>query len=348
MTRQLAVTLLALAGCTFNEGTPVGGSLEVSGKAIEFPTGTAIDGSISVNVTALTPLPKITTDGPTYLLDHVPENSVFQILAAAPPTHRATFSRLIEVIDQDLENVDVPVTSEMYLSTLATAFNVTQTAANGVLFVRLTDATGMPRAGVARTSLALPAGGPAVRGPFFLDASMMPAPTLMASSTSGYAVFFEVAPSSVSLAAATGANVTLDMPASPINASAVTIADAKVTDGPPPVLPTNVSFSRDVFPIFGPAPMGRGCVACHSSDGQGRKLGNLALNQPNPSYNELKDPATTPNAQRVNLLMPEASLLLVKPLLEMPPNHQNATFATTLDKDYLKILVWIREGAKDN
>ena len=51
---------------------------------------------------------------------------------------------------------------------------------------------------------------------------------------------------------------------------------------------------------------------------------------------------------RVNKAMPTMSLLLTKPLLETPPNHQTATFANTLDPDYQKILAWIKEGAKEN
>lgn len=37
------------------------------------------------------------------------------------------------------------------------------------------------------------------------------------------------------------------------------------------------------------------------------------------------------------------------PSAEDPPDgHPNITFASPLDPDYLTILVWIREGAKDN
>ena len=43
------------------------------------------------------------------------------------------------------------------------------------------------------------------------------------------------------------------------------------------------------------------------------------------------------------------SQLLTYPSREDPPDrHPNVTFTSPLDPDYLKILVWIREGAKDN
>jgi len=47
--------------------------------------------------------------------------------------------------------------------------------------------------------------------------------------------------------------------------------------------------------------------------------------------------------------MPEKSLLLTMPSAESPPDsHPNVTFTGPQDPDYLKILVWVREGAKDN
>ena len=43
------------------------------------------------------------------------------------------------------------------------------------------------------------------------------------------------------------------------------------------------------------------------------------------------------------------SLVLTYPSREDPPDrHPNITFASPSDRDYLKILVWIREGAKNN
>ena len=46
---------------------------------------------------------------------------------------------------------------------------------------------------------------------------------------------------------------------------------------------------------------------------------------------------------------PETSLVLTMPSAEDPPDaHPNVTFTGPRDPDYLKLLVWIREGALQN
>ena len=122
----------------------------------------------------------------------------------------------------------------------------------------------------------------------------------------------------------------------------MTLADATVTAGAQ-VLPTNVSFVGSVFPIFS----NRGCVACHSGGGIGKDLGGLHLDGgANLAYRELVE--ERPNT-RVKLATPEQSLVLTYPSREDPADrHPNITFASATDADYLKILVWIREGARNN
>ena len=52
---------------------------------------------------------------------------------------------------------------------------------------------------------------------------------------------------------------------------------------------------------------------------------------------------------RVQTATPEKSLVLTMPSAESPPDaHPNVTFTGPQDPDYQKILVWIREGAKQN
>jgi hypothetical protein len=321
-------------------GEPLGGSLTVTGQVVDFQGGAAVDSAVSVSASGITPPPTISTQGSTFTITDVPENSVFQILAAAPPTYRATFSQVVEVTTADIADVKAPVVKETYLASLASAFGVTPTAARGVLIVRLVDANGAPKAAVSAANLVM-AGGPDLRGPFFLDAAGMPAPAVTASSASGLVVFFEVATGVVSTAQPATATVTIEMATSPVAAGSVTLADAKVIDGTPPVLPTNVSFAQQVFPIF----TARGCVACHSGNGPGRDLGGLTLDGgANLVFKELTQERLT----RVVVATPETSTLLTKPLREEPPNHQTATFASPQDPDYAKIFVWIKEGAKDN
>jgi hypothetical protein len=132
------------------------------------------------------------------------------------------------------------------------------------------------------------------------------------------------------------------MAASPVGAGAVTIANVKVTDGAPPPLPMNVSFSQQVFPIF----TNRGCIACHSGNGAGRDLGGLTLDG---SANLVHKELTEEDPTRAHAANPETSLVLTMPSAESPPDgHPNVTFTGPTDPDYLKILVWLREGAKSN
>lgn len=337
------VVAVGLFACGDDGGTdpggPLGGSLMVTGDVVDFETGQPVTSAASVTTSGLVPAPQISTLGATFTIDGVPENSAFQILAGAPPTHRSTYSASVVVTDSDLDGVHAQVVSEAFLASITTSFGVTPTAAKGVLFVRLVDSgTGMPRAGVAGSNLLV---ANAV-GPKFLDANLQPLPNGTSSSASGWAVFFEVPVGVVVLGTPVSATVALDMPTSPINAGVVTLADAKITDGAV-VLPTNVSFMNQVYPIFD----NRGCTACHSGGGIGKNLGGLHMDgSANLAYRELVE--ERPNI-RVNTAMPETSLVLTHPSREDPPDrHPNVTFASPADPDYVKILVWIREGARNN
>jgi len=321
---------------------PLGGARTVEGAVVDFETGQPVAGAASVSTSGLLPAPEITTDGAAFTIKGVPENSAFQILASAP-AYRATFSEAVVVETDDLRGVTAAVVSDSFISGLASGFAVTQTATRGVLLARVVDGAGQPKAGIAKSNFVLDG---SVSGPFFLDANRQPAATATATSTSGWVVWFEVAPGVAKLGTAANATATLDMAVAPINPATVTLAVIHATEGAP-VLPTNVSFRNHVIPIFAPkAEGGRGCAACHSGGGIGRDLGGLTLDaSPNLIYKEL----TEEDPLRVQRLMPEKSELLTYPSREDPPDrHPNATFASPLDPDYLKILVWIKEGAKDN
>ena len=328
----------AVAACgSDNAGSDVlGGSLTVEGDVYDFQSGAVLTSAASVSTTALLPLPTITANGSHFIIDGVPENSAFQILASSAPTHRATYSAAVEVISDDRDGIKAYAVAEQFMSTIASGFGVTPSAAKGVLLIHLVDAGGVAKSGVAANTITLANAAGAV-GPKFLDANLAPATTAVTSSASGWAVFFEVPPGVVTLG-----GTALVMPSSPIAAGAVTLADAKVADGAPPPMPTNVSFSTQVFPIF----TGRGCVACHSGGGPGKDLGGLMLDGgANLAYKEL----TMENPLRVQKTTPEKSLLLTMPSAESPSDgHPNVTFTGPQDPDYLKILVWIREGAKQN
>jgi hypothetical protein len=329
-------------GCSSTPSAQDGTGLEVIGQVIDFQTGQPVSGGIGVSTHGLLPQPTVTISPPAFVLDGVTPNSVFYALASADG-HRASYSAAIVVNDADVDNVDVRVVSETYLAQLAAAFGVTPTAANGVLFAQMVDDHGAGLAGVPATALATM---PGARGPYFLDAQLAAAPTATATTSSGWVVYFEVAPGDTGLVASATGTYTIDMPTSPIAAATVTVATVRAAAGAI-VLPKNISFTNQVTPVF----QRRGCAACHSGNGPGKDLANLTLDgSTNLVFKELMDPATTSTVYpRVDLATPEKSLVLTMPSAESPPDaHPNVTFTGPTDPDYLTILVWIREGAKQN
>ncbi len=332
----------AASSCVFSsedpgDVEPLGGSRTVEGSVVDFETGQPISGAASVSTSGLVPEPQVTTQGAAFTIKGVPDNSAFQIKASADG-HQATFSEAVIVGTDNLRGVSAPVVSTTFLSNLATGFGLSPTAARGVLLAQVVDDAGQPRAGVAKATFVLDA---SVTGPFFLGDNRQPLPNATATSSSGWVVWFEVAPGVATLSAAAGANATLDMAVSPIGAGAVTIAKIRAASGGVGV-PANVSFQTQILPIF----TARGCVACHSGGGIGKDLGGLTLDIGAPAvYREL----TEEDPLRVQIMMAEKSQLLTYPSREDPPDrHPNVTFTGPLDPDYLKILIWIKEGAKDN
>ena len=334
-------TACGFGGDDGDDDGPLGGSISVTGTVVDLESDAAVSGAASVTTAGLAPAPVVTAQGASFTIEGVPESSAFQVLATVAPSHRATFTT-IYVEDRDLSDIKIPAVSETFLAALASGFGVNPSAAKGLLLAQLVDDAGAPQAGVAGSNLVI-AGAD---GPYFLDANMMPAPGLNATSASGWVVFFELPVGVVELGAAASPTVTLEMPSSPVAAGSVTMSKIEVRDGAP-TLPTNVSFSQQIVPIFALPPMGRGCVGCHSGGGPGKDQGGLNLGGGvNLSYSELVE--EKPNV-RVNLAAPEMSKMLRMPSRESPPDaHPNTTFTSDADPDYLKILVWIREGAKKN
>jgi hypothetical protein len=337
LVRCLVVSAVVASGCGTNNldpgDEPLGGSRTVHGSVVDFQSGMPVT-VMGVSVSGV-PNAMATPDGSNFTITQIPDNSVFQIGVYAPPDHRLTIGESVTVLDADLDGVKTSVVAEAYLSTLFTAFGVAPST-QGVLFVQLVDANGAPRGGIAGSNLVL-AGA---NGPHFLDGNLMPAAGT-SSSSSGWAVFFNVPKGVATLGQAANATVTIDMPASPIDTNTVTLAAAKTTDGAP-MVPKNVSFAQQIVPIF----TARGCVACHSGNKPGADLGGLSLNAgADKVFKELVQETTT----RVVVSAPATSRVLTMPSRETPPDaHPNVTFASPQDPDYVKILVWITEGAKNN
>jgi hypothetical protein len=327
-----------LAGCSFSGGdgdSPLGGSLSVTGKVVDFRTGEDLTESASLSASGLLPAPEISLEGAAFEISGVPANSAFQLLATAPLLYRPTFSPLISLGEEDLTEAVAPVVSELFLAQLITSFGITPNAERGILLARVVDGDRQPKAGVSAASFVL--GKTGVSAARFLDASMSGARDATATSASGWVVFFDVPVGVASLIQADTASVTLEMATSPISAGTVTVAEIHAVDGPPPKL-TKVSFATQVVPIF----TARGCVTCHAGKGRG----GLTLNGgASKIYKEL----LTEDPTRVLVGAPEQSLLLTMPSFEAPPDgHPNATFTSAADLDFQKIYVWIKEGAKNN
>jgi hypothetical protein len=336
LVRCITSAALVFAGCAF-QGDAVPGQepLSVRAQIVDFSSGAPVAPTTAA-VSGLVPAPELELRDAAITIAEVPADSAFGLLVTAP-LHRPTYDQVI-VKDAALDGVQLPIAGEAFVADLAAAFGVAPSPARGIVLLHLIDDAGRPRAGVAALDLAIAGAS----GPHFLDDRMMPAVAAKTSSTSGWVVFFDVPVGLTQLTQTASASTTIDMAAVPASAGVVTIVEGSVTAGAP-VLPTNVSFSQQIVPIF----TARGCQACHSGGGIGKEQGNLTLGgAAKLVYRELVE--ELPNT-RVQVAMPESSLVLTMPSREDPPDrHPNVTFAGPRDPDYLKLLVWIREGAKQN
>jgi hypothetical protein len=333
------VVLLVCAGCTddLSQTPPLGGSLKVQGTVVDFETSQPVPSEPMIETAGLNPPPHIVTTGAVFTLTGIPDISAFQVLATLAPDYAPTYSPTILAVMQDVTGAKGYAVKNTFIQTLTTGFGVTADASKGILLLHLVGTDGTPKQNVAASNLIVNGAS----APHFLDATLH-ASTATVSSSSGWAVVFGVPTGTAQLGQAANATVTLAMDAEPIAASTVTVTEVTVTDGAPPALPTNVSFANQIVPIF----TNRGCVACHSGNGPGKALGGLQLDGGVPKvYSEL----TVENPLRVQVAMPEKSLVLTMPSAENPPDaHPNVTFTGPTDPDYEKLLVWIREGAKNN
>ena len=333
------------AGGSGTGGELVVPTLRISGTAVDFEGGAAITGSATVTTMGLTPPPTVSVTGADFVIEGVAPFSVFHVLSGSPPNYRSTYNVATEVMDVDVTGLKAEVVAEAYLTALGTAFNVVSMPNTGLIIARAVDEAGAPKEGVPGSAFAVN-GAPPPTAPRFLDATKLAAPALTATSASGYVVFYNVPTGLVTIGAATGGGFTVVGASAPTAATAVTLATLTVTEGGP-VLPVNVSFANDVVPIF----TARGCTACHSGNSPGADLGKLSLNTgDNSVYKELTEELSpTYNTTRVNLAEPPKSLVLTMPSFEFEPDpHPNATFVSPSDPDYLILLAWITEGAKQN
>lgn len=318
-------------------------ALSVSGQVADFETAQTLTSSATMATAALVPPPNVSVQGATFTLDAVPPFSTFFLLAGSPPDHVLTYNAPMTVKDMPLSGVTAYSVSNAYLAKLRSAFGVNAQAGTSTLFVKAVDATGNAAAGIPGAALTLSTTG--MKGPYYVDANLQPTANATMTSASGWMVWFNVPAGTVKFTSGTGYTVAASD--TPTASDDVSLAVATVTKGTTTPGTMTISFQTQILPIF----INRGCYNCHSGNGAGRRLGDLVLDgSPNKIYQALTiDISPTYNTTRVNLGDPPKSLVLTMPSYENPPDpHPTVVFTSNTDPDYVKILTWIQQGAKNN
>jgi hypothetical protein len=327
-------------GGTVPDGYFAPSSLTVSGQIDDFETAQPLGGPGTMTTAALTPPPSSSVSGATFTITSIPPFSSFFLIAGGPPDHVPTYNPPVTITNHDLTGAAVLTVGETYLQKLRTAFAITAQSGTATVLVRAVDSNDKPLAGVAGSAFTV--GGSFGQGPYFLDATLQPATSTIATSSSGWLVYFNVPPGTVSLKGASG--YTVSAADTPTGGDSVSIITATVSAMPAAPLPKNPSFTHDIVPIF----VNRGCINCHSGNGPGRTLGGLVLDgAPNKIWTALVQTISPNfNETRVNLKDPPKSLVLTMPSYENPPDaHPTVIFQSSADPDYQKILAWIVAGA---
>ena len=330
-------------GTDSDGGTDVVETLSIGGSLVDFATGEALTGGATVSTDGIVPAPTVSITGASFEIEGIPPFSNFHLLVGSPPDYRSTYSVVVQTENADLSGLTFETLSEDFIDGLYSTFGVTAADGTSLVIAKLVDDQGAAQADVPAAAFKLDVGQ---EGPFFLAPDRSADADLTQTCSSGYVVVFNVAPGLVSFVADEAADVSMVMADSPVAARAATLAEIVVQNGDI-VVPTGVSFSQQIVPIFD----NRGCVLCHSGSGIGKDLGGLHLNgEANKMYKELVEEISDIHAKtRVDLEVPEASLMLTLPSKEEPPDvHPNSTFLSNADPDYLLLLGWIQEGALNN
>jgi hypothetical protein len=312
---------------------------------VDFETGAPVAGSATLSTTGLVPAPTISITAADFKIAGVAPYSSFYLLAGAPPEYRTTYNQATTVEASDVTGSKQAVVAEAFLTKLSSAFGLMSAPGTGIVIALAVDENGAPKAGVPATAFTINDAAPP-KAAHFLDANLSPDGALKSTSSSGYAVFYNVPAGTVTIGGVMGSGYTITGAQVPTAANVVSLALIQVAAGEQ-MLPMNVSFSTQIVPIFDK----RGCSICHSGKAPGADLGGLSLNGgDNAIYKELTT-EISPNfgTTRVDKMTPENSLVLTMPSYEDPPDsHPNVTLMGPTDPDYLLLLAWIKEGAKLN
>lgn len=333
---SVLVSVFAVLACDFSGASPETDQpsyLTLSGTAVDFLTGDAVEiGSVEV----LGPTnAEVSIDGSRFEVSNVLAFSVVHLLISAPG-YASTISEGV-VIEEDDAELTAVVVERGYAEDLALTYGVD--AGSTLALVQALDENNVPREGLSGTVF-----GAVGAQPRFLDEFLDADPGRIETTGPSWLAFYGV-PTGVLDLTAVVAPFVVRAPGAPIRSDTVTIIRAVVTEEELE-LPRGLSWKYEVFPILS----ARGCLQCHRKNEEGAVVGNLDLDKSNEAHTALvfeSSPVT--GGPRVNLNNPMRSLVLTKPSLESPSDgHPNATFASPLDEDYLRVLGWITDGAPRN
>jgi hypothetical protein len=291
------------------------------------------------------------TDG-RFMLPDIPVGSVFHVTVAPSPRDFRPTRNAVAVVDRSIDISLYAIANSDIVRQYASS-NISERPNTGVALVDLIKCDGSPLTGIAPTAISLLAAtqtpvalDPAVNGPLFMGRvgdACRACTTAEVHLGKSRAILLNVAPGEYTLQVEfTDATGTVRQ-----QRSLLVIASGGVTQTrscPDPragaVPPPDLTFTRDIHPILQTGSRGGdGCANCHHAGGLAAVL---PFDEPAAQVYQ----AITTRPGIIDRAAPGQSLLLSKPLYEVPPNHVNATYATPAAWSYRMILAWIEQGAR--
>ncbi len=329
-------------------------ALAVNGATMDYREGVAIPG-VSLQTAGIVdslgqPIAATSDLQGLFTFPDVPAASTFYVHASLDSLeldYRPTQNEPVVVTDQPLQQ-NLYIVSEAFVGVQAATAGVLVEPLTSIVITDLRAPDGTPMEGLPLADITLTnaLGEPVGDGPYFFGALGDIDPGLLVSTAFGgkARVAFLNVPTGVHTLTALYPNPVDPLTPIPQTVSVTTIDDGAnlmllgATGGPPPQ-PGQASFENDVYPLLQRAAEGGdGCANCH-------RLGGVAafLRFEEEPAIVLQNILGRPGV--VDLLAPENSMLLSKPLYEDPPNHPNATYLDLLAPSYVLMMSWIEEGA---
>jgi len=328
----------------------------VTGKAMDyFVANTPLQG-VALATDGINPQLTTTsaTDG-AFTFPTVPVGSLI-FVSGSRTSYRPT--RNLVVVGDTTVAQDLYLMSTVDINRQYATAGRTPDAGRAFVVAELQRSNGTPMAGVALTSVKLldATGAPAAGalGPYVLGdtSDIVLGPTQTETHAGKARVAFLDAPVgslSLKISYVDGQGQTQTQ-TTPVTAAAggATLVRSGGTGGLGGSVPTGGNpqapqFAADIYPRLQTAANGGlGCANCHTVGG----LGAVAV------FNALATDVLAALKAKPGLIdtaNPGKSLLLTKPLYELPPemqNHPNATFVDKSDPTYKLILLWIQQGAQ--